>query len=66
MQPMSRDNILLPEAVIFLGQVKSTLSRNFEIDITNELRENAITNLAEEKMRELRYSVPVDGREASS
>jgi hypothetical protein len=25
-----------------------------------------IANLAEEKMRELRYSVPVDGREASS
>ena len=67
MQPMSDDNILLPEAVIFPWPSKEHFKQEFlEIDITNELRENAITNLAEEKMRELRYSVPVDGREASS
>lgn len=66
-QIMTEDNILLPEAVIFPWPSKEHFKQEFlEIDISNELRENAQANLAEEKMRELRYSVPVDGKEASS
>jgi hypothetical protein len=42
MQPMSEDNILLPEAVIFPWPSKEHFKQEFlEIDITNELRENA-------------------------
>lgn len=66
-QIMTEDNILLPEAVIFPWPSKEHFKQEFlEIDISNELRENAQANLAEEKMRELRYSVPADGKEASS
>lgn len=66
-QIMTEDNILLPEAVIFPWPSKEHFKQEFlEIDITNDLRENAQANLAEEKMKEIRYSIPVDGRETSS
>lgn len=66
-QIMTEDNILLPEAVIFPWPSKEHFKQEFlEIDITNDLRENAQANLAEEKLKEIRYSIPVDGRETSS
>ncbi|MBK8517269.1 MAG: carboxypeptidase-like regulatory domain-containing protein [Saprospiraceae bacterium] len=66
-QIMTEDNILLPEAVIFPWPSKDHFKQEFlEIDINNELRENAMANLAEEKMKEIRYSIPADGRETSS
>jgi hypothetical protein len=66
-QIMTEDNILLPEAVIFPWPSKDHFKQEFlEIDISNELRENAQANLADEKLKELRYSVPADGRETSS
>lgn len=66
-QIMTEDNILLPEAIIMPWPSKEHFKQEFfAIDITNELRENANANLAEDKMREIRYSVPADGREASS
>jgi CarboxypepD_reg-like domain len=66
-QIMTEDNILLPEAVILPWPSKEHFKQEFlEIDITNDLRENAMANLAEEKMKEIRYSVPVDGRETTS
>lgn len=66
-QIMTEDNILLPEAIIMPWPSKEYFKQEFlAIDISNELRENAQANLAEEKMKEIRYSVPVDGRETSS
>lgn len=66
-QIMTEDNILLPEAIIMPWPSKEHFKQEFlEIDISNELRENAIANLAEEKMKEIRYTVPADGRESSS
>lgn len=66
-QIMTEDNILLPEAVIFPWPSKEHFKQEFlEIDITDNLRENAMANLAEEKMKEIRYSIPVDGRETTS
>ncbi len=66
-QIMTEDNILLPEAIIMPWPSKEHFKQEFlEIDISNELRENALANLAEEKMKEIRYTVPADGRESSS
>lgn len=66
-QIMTEDNIVLPEAIIMPWPSKEHFKQEFlAIDISNELRENAQANLAEEKMKEIRYSVPVDGRETSS
>ncbi len=66
-QIMTEDNYILPEAVIMPWPSKEHFKQEFlAIDISNELRENAQANLAEEKMKEIRYSVPVDGRESSS
>lgn len=66
-QIMTEDNILLPEAIIMPWPSREHFKQEFlAIDISSELRENAQANLAEEKMKEIRYSVPVDGRETSS
>ncbi|MBK9737338.1 MAG: carboxypeptidase-like regulatory domain-containing protein [Saprospiraceae bacterium] len=66
-QIMTEDNILLPEAIIMPWPSKEHFKQEFlAIDISDELRENAQANLAEEKLKEIRYSVPVDGRETSS
>ncbi len=66
-QIMTEDNILLPEAIIMPWPSREYFKQEFlAIDISDELRENAQANLAEEKMKEIRYSVPVDGRETTS
>jgi hypothetical protein len=66
-QIMTEDNYVLPEAVIMPWPSKEHFKQEFlAIDISNELRENAMANLADEKMKEIRYSVPVDGRETTS
>jgi hypothetical protein len=66
-QIMTEDNYLLPEAVIMPWPSKEHFKQEFlAIDISNELRENAMANLADEKLKEIRYSVPSDGRETSS
>ncbi len=66
-QIMTQDNIWLPEAIIMPWPSRDHFKQEFlAIDISDELRENAIANLAEEKMKEIRYSVPVDGRETTS
>lgn len=66
-QIMSEDIYTLSEAVIMPWPSAEHFKQEFfEIDISNELRENAMANLAEEKLQEIRYSVPVDGREATS
>ncbi len=66
-QIMSEDIYTLSEAVIMPWPSADHFKQEFfAIDISNELRENALANLADEKMREIRYSVPVDGRETTS
>ncbi len=66
-QIMTEDNIILPEAIIMPWPSKEHFKQEFlAIDISNELRENAQANLADEKLKEIRYSVPVDGRETTS
>lgn len=66
-QIMVEDNYWLPEAVIMPWPSREHFKQEFlAIDISNELRENAMANLADEKLREIRYSVPVDGRETTS
>lgn len=66
-QIMSEDIYTLTEAVIMPWPSAEHFKQEFfDIDISNELRENALANLAEEKLQEIRYSVPVDGREATS
>lgn len=66
-QIMSEDNYLLPEAVIFPWPSRDHFKQEFlAIDISNELREKAKENLAEEVMSEMRYTIPADGKEASS
>ncbi|MBK7699356.1 MAG: carboxypeptidase-like regulatory domain-containing protein [Saprospiraceae bacterium] len=66
-QIMTVDDYVLPEAIIRPLPSKEHFKQEFlAIDITNELRENAMANLADEKLKEIRYSVPVDGRETSS
>ncbi|MBK8624882.1 MAG: hypothetical protein IPN86_04790 [Saprospiraceae bacterium] len=45
-------------------QVKHFKQEFLAIDISNGLRENAINGQSyDEKMKEIRYSLPVDGRE---
>ncbi len=66
-QIMSQDDILLDEVVIFPWPDREFFKQEFlAIDITDELRAKAEENLAEDVLAELRYSVPVDGKEASN
>ncbi|KXK37838.1 MAG: TonB-dependent receptor plug [Bacteroidetes bacterium OLB9] len=65
-QIMTEDTYILPEAVIMPWPSREHFKQEFlAMDISNELRENALANLVEERMRELRLNMPVDGREAS-
>ena len=53
-QIMTEDNYVLPEAVIMPWPSKEHFKQEFlAIDISNELRENAMANLADEKMKEM-------------
>lgn len=66
-QIMSQDDILLDEVVIFPWPDKEFFKQEFlAIDISDELRAQAEENLAKEVLAELRYAVPVDGKEASN
>ncbi|MDF1695694.1 MAG: carboxypeptidase-like regulatory domain-containing protein [Saprospiraceae bacterium] len=66
-QIMSEDENILPEAVIFPWPDREYFKYEFlAIDISDDLREKAEENVAAEVLEELRYSVPVDGGEATS
>jgi hypothetical protein len=66
-QIMSVDNVLLPEVVIFPWPSREHFKQDLlAMDISNELREQARKNLAANVLRELKYAVPADGREASN
>lgn len=65
-QIMTENTYTLPEAVIMPWPSKEYFKQEFlAIDISNELREHAMVNLGEDRMRELRDNMPADGREAS-
>lgn len=66
-QIMSEDSILLPEAIIMPWPSREHFKFEFlDIDISDELRENALANLADEKMKQIRFSVGPDGKETTS
>jgi len=66
-QIMSEDENILPEAVIFPWPDREYFKYEFlAIDISDQLREKAEQNLAEDVLEELRYAVPADGREAAN
>ncbi len=65
-QVMSEDDYWLDEVNIYPWPSKDHFKQEFlAIDISNELREQAQANLAEDVMKQIRYSVPTDGREAA-
>jgi hypothetical protein len=65
-QIMSQDNVLLPEVVIMPWPSREHFKQEFlALDVTSEVRDAALANLAENVMRELRYTIPADGRETS-
>ncbi|HMQ06485.1 MAG TPA: carboxypeptidase-like regulatory domain-containing protein [Saprospiraceae bacterium] len=64
-QIMTQDSILLPEAVIRPFPSREHFRIEFlALDISDELQKNYSDVLAEELLREIRYNLPVDGREA--
>ena len=65
-QIMAEDDYLLPEAVIFPWPSREHFVHEFlAIDITNELRDRAQVNLANDVLSELRYTIPADGNESA-
>lgn len=66
-QPLTKDTILLPEAVIYPWPSREHFKVEFlAMDITDELRQQAEENLDAVTMAELRENLPQDGREATS
>lgn len=66
-QIMSEDNVWLDEVVIYPWPSREHFKHEFlAIDISNELREQAQANIANEVMTKMRHTVSVDGKEASS
>ena len=64
-QVMSRDSILLPEAVIYPWPSREHYKIEFlALDVSNELRQRAEENLAQEVLQRMRSEVPPDGGEA--
>ncbi len=64
-QIMSRDNVLLPEAVIYPWPSREHYKIEFlALDVSDELRQRAEENLAQEVLSRLKHSVAVDGTEA--
>ena len=66
-QIMSKDDVLLPEAVIYPWPSKDHYRIEFlALDVTNELRERAKDNIAKEVLEKMEHSVAPDGQEAYS
>lgn len=66
-QIMSTDNVLLPEVLIYPWPSRDHFKQDLlAMDISNELKEAARKNLAQNVLREMRYGVPSDGREAAA
>ncbi|HHH53864.1 MAG TPA: carboxypeptidase-like regulatory domain-containing protein [Bacteroidetes bacterium] len=66
-QIMSRDDVLLPETVIYPWPRKQYFKQELlTMDISDELKRQAEENLAEKLIKEMIKEVPFDGREAVS
>ena len=66
-QPLTKDTILLPEAVIYPWPSREHFKVEFlAMDVTDELRQQAEENLDAATLMELRENLPGDGREAIS
>ncbi len=66
-QIMSKDNVLLPEAVIYPWPSREHYKIEFlAMDVSNELRQRAKENLAKEILARMQMAVPADGGEAYS
>ncbi|MBT8189301.1 MAG: carboxypeptidase-like regulatory domain-containing protein [Saprospiraceae bacterium] len=64
-QVMSRDSILLPEAVIYAWPSREHYKIEFlAMDVSNELKKRAEENLAQEILDRMKSDVPPDGNEA--
>lgn len=63
-QLMSQDTINLPETVVFPWPSRDHFKLEFlAMDVSSELQEKAIENIAERSLRRLREIVPADGNE---
>lgn len=63
-QLLSRDTINLPTAVIFPWPSRDHFRLEFlAMDVTSELQQRAVENVAEESMRRIRNQVGMDGNE---
>ncbi len=66
-QVMSKDNILLPEAVIYPWPSKIHYKQEFlALDVSNDMRRKMEENMAEQVLKEMRYELPTDGTESYS
>jgi hypothetical protein len=66
-QIMSKDDVLLPESVIYPWPSKEHYKIEFlAMDVSNELRERAKDNIAKEVLEKMQHAVPPDGAEAYS
>jgi len=64
-QMMSKDSVLLPEAVIYPWPSREHYKIEFlALDVSSEMRERAKANLAEEILEQMTFAVPADGNEA--
>jgi hypothetical protein len=64
-QIMSEDDNLLDYVTIMPWPNRDHFKQEFlAMDISDELREHAAANLASDVLKELRYTVPTDGKEA--
>jgi len=66
-QVMSKDNILLPEAVIYPWPSRIHYKQEFlALDVSNDMRRKMEENMAEQVLKEMRYELPSDGTESYS
>ncbi|MDQ3141650.1 MAG: carboxypeptidase-like regulatory domain-containing protein [Bacteroidota bacterium] len=66
-QIMTRDNILLPETIIYPWPSKEYFKQDFlQMDVSDKLRDIAQQNVAQETIRRLMQSTPADARESAS
>ncbi len=63
-QLMTRDTINLPETVVFPWPSKEHFKLEFlAMDVSSEMQERALRNVANETLERMRTAVPSDGRE---
>lgn len=63
-QLMTQDTLNLPETVVFPWPSKEHFKLEFlAMDVTSEMEERALKNVANETLERMRSSVPSDGRE---